>query len=222
MTSAAVRTRRPRPLTLASGRRTRLLTVGAAALVALTPAACSGSEGLGPPGLTGAATPEATAPPATTESSPTPETDREAGDAAIAAAEQAYRDYVDATNALAQSGYADPSEVDSLLCGDTAYRSAILANIQDKRDRGIVQTGEQSIADLTVADYPADGAGEGLDAATLEVCIDQTGFDQKAPDGTSILVDGGADRRPATVSLQRQPDGRWTVATVEWHEGQRC
>lgn len=183
--------------------------VGVLTMVALS--ACGGSD---PAPIE---IPEAPAAEAS-ETNPDPEPDPQERD--VAAAKAAYEEFVTTLNTVGASGYEDPAPVSALLWGDVDYRTAVLDSLIDYHRRGITQVGEQRIVDLTLAEYLPDPSDTGQ-RVVLDACVDNSDVDQIDPDGTSILMDDGVDRIPATVTMQHSEE-QWTVSNVEWHRGEQC
>jgi len=78
-------------------------------------------------------------------------------------------------------------------------------------DLGRHQTGVVKVLGFTVTDYEGDPVEDGTQVVNMDVCVDGTGVDVLKEDGTSAVAWAPETPIVTKVSMQRQPDQRWTV-----------
>ena len=194
-------------------------TVGLTALLA----ACTGG-GNGQPRSTPTATATVSSTPTPT-ASPTPTlSDEEAAKQAnIEAAQARYVEY----RKLGDEILADPGQERAFEkirpYISSEERIAWWQSIpQQYVDLGHHQTGAAKVLGFTVTDYEGDPVGEGTQVVTMDVCVDGTGVDVLKEDGTSAVAWTPQTPIVTKVSMQRQPDQRWTVQVEDSSETTEC
>lgn len=199
-------------------RRPLFLTIGIAAalLIALGIflVACTGGDDPDPTPTTPTPT-ETTPEPTPTE--PTPEDSAEAArQEAIDAAKARYTEFIAIRNEVDQAGGAGGYEAIVGFLGTPDLMQTYEAIYTQWSEQGLRQTGERKVASVEVTDFQGDPTVEGQTlAATLKVCLDNTGVDVVDPSGKSVLLEGYPPRLIQDVQMQTQEDGRWTITKNE-------
>lgn len=186
-----------------------------AALVTTT-AACTHNDPTPSP-----ATTTATSTPTPTPT-PTPTLTLSAEQQQIEDAKATYVDYVEAINTVAIAGMSDWMEkvVAPYLAGDE--REKRVSYYTQASEQGLRQTGEMTVASLTVTEYTPNPAGDFHETLTFEVCLDNSAVDVVDPAGTSVLLEGFPDRLITVETMRRQEDGRWTLIASNTDQARPC
>lgn len=202
MTTPATRPHRNRTRAAALALLVALILVVAVVLVVQ-------SRGAPDPGPAPTAGPTTSAP--SPEPTPSPEQPPTAEEAAVIAAEQAYRQYLRVTDEIAMAG-ADIAALEGVAIGDAFEQARVAA--ENYRVAGISQVGELEVASLEPQTVSLATTGGAVPEVVLDVCLDASSFDL-VQDGESVLDPNRPTRVKSVVTVRDYPErGGWLVASL--------
>ena len=151
-------------------------------------------------GTSGCATEPAPAPTASASSSPTPAAPVFASDEeALAAATEAYANYLAVSNSVAQSGGKDSQQMATVAVGEALEEELQSLSELSKAER--VGVGDVKFDSLTIQSAELNSG-----SVTAYVCLDVSETDVIDNAGTSVLPPDRVDRLPLEVSFTADKD----------------
>lgn len=145
-------------------------------------------------------------------------------DTSIEEAKQAYRDYIDVGDKMAEDGYHDQALIDDVefrIDGDSNTRITFVAEVNNNVASGVTIKGKTILGTVTAVDYTPGQMPDDIGATVkLLVCYDgshKTYYVNGEPQEFDL---SGA--KGCTYKTMKRSDERWLVgqgegADVEWH-----
>jgi cytoskeletal protein RodZ len=147
----------------------------------------------------------------TTSQPPSPE------EAAIAAAEAVYGDYLRVSDEITTAGDGDVSALETVAIGEALTQAQVAA--ENYQLAGIRRVGGVELAALTASGVTLTSDPPEV---VLDACLDVSETDLIGPDGESVTSPDDPDRLAATAFVREYPErGGWRVARIV-AEGQPC
>ena len=170
-------------------------------------------------GTSGCAAKPAPAPTSSASSSPTPAAPVFASDEeALAAATEAYANYVKVSDEILMDGGAAPERIDDYT--SDAMAESEKEGFADAMTRNIRSTGGSTFYNLTIQSFSSEPEADGP-IVTAYVCSDVSKVDVLNSDGVSIVAPDRPDTTPFEVGFDLAPTGasRLVVASSDVWRG---
>ncbi|MBB5842503.1 hypothetical protein HD599_000826 [Conyzicola lurida] len=123
---------------------------------------------------------------------------------ALAAAEEAYRAYLDVENVIFAEGGVQPERIE-----EVAVREALQAareGFESMKEKGYRAIGEAAFDSVELQQYASSQASE-QDLVFVYMCLDFTNQDVLNLENKSVVNPDRQDRQPAEVGFDRSADG---------------
>jgi hypothetical protein len=133
---------------------------------------------------------------------------------ALAAAEDAFGAYIEASNRLGQSGWLETDELIEAMRGDALQAELDLAT--DYAAKRWKQVGDTTYDSMTLQQIRDNGSGPTL--ITVYVCADVSSVDVLDASGDSVVGSDRRDRQPFEADVDNQ-DGKFKVSRSEAWSG---
>ncbi|MBL0884849.1 hypothetical protein [Myceligenerans indicum] len=132
----------------------------------------------------------------------------------IAAAQERYTEYFEIMARYSKkSENPFPELRDGGYLGDADFQSGQQSYWQRLTDDKVKQVGDGRIISFSEVEYDGDPLDDEIAGhrIRMKVCIDNTDFDLLEPDGRSIVTDDAPAKGLASVVMQGQSTGLWSV-----------